>query len=133
MTGRRQKITEESLCFMFLRRIVCEMSRPTFLGGGAPPLSIHMEISKNGLSVPLSWNSWSELPDTFHDEGLILSPNVQPLFGLFSSLLFSNHAQCLVHHKLKFPVQFLLDHISFELCLPFVVLHQFERIRASAP
>ena len=71
-----------------------------------------------------------ELPE---HEGLILSPNVQPLFGLFSSLLFSNHAQCLVHHKLKFPVQFLLDHISFELCLPFVVLHQFERIRASAP
>jgi hypothetical protein len=30
-----------------------------------------------------------ELPETFH-EGLILSPNIQPLFGLFSSLLFSS-------------------------------------------
>ena len=30
-----------------------------------------------------------ELPETFH-EGLILSPNVQPLFGLFSSLLESS-------------------------------------------
>jgi hypothetical protein len=30
-----------------------------------------------------------EIPE---HEGLILSPNVQPLFGLFSSLLFSNHA-----------------------------------------
>jgi hypothetical protein len=29
-----------------------------------------------------------ELPETFH-EGLILSSNVQPLFGLFSSLLES--------------------------------------------
>ena len=30
-------------------------------------------------------------------------------------------------------MHFLLDCISFELCLPFVVLHQYERIRASAP
>jgi hypothetical protein len=55
----------------------------------------------NGLSVPLSWNSWSRTSrKTFH-EGLIFSPNVQPLFGLFSSLLFSNHAQCLVHQYIK--------------------------------
>jgi hypothetical protein len=30
-----------------------------------------------------------EIPETFY-VGLILSPNVQPLFGLFSSLLFSS-------------------------------------------
>jgi hypothetical protein len=70
-----------------------------------------------------------ELPE---HEGLILSPHVQPLFGLFSSLLFSNHAQCLVHqYKLNIS-HFLLDCISFELRLPFVVLHQLNKLALSS-
>ena len=70
-----------------------------------------------------------ELPE---HEGLILSPHVQPLFRLFSSLLFSNHAQCLVHqYKLNIS-HFLLDCISFELRLPFVVLHQLNKLALSS-
>ena len=35
MTGRRQKNYRGIIMFMFLRRIVCEMSRPTFWKHGA--------------------------------------------------------------------------------------------------
>jgi hypothetical protein len=56
-----------------------------------------------------------ELPE---HEGLILSPHVQPLFGLCSSLLFSNHAQCLVHqYKLNISQIPARLHISLKLCL----------------
>jgi hypothetical protein len=46
-----------------------------------------VEISKVCLSLSAGIPGL-ELPEIFH-EGLILSPNVQPLFGLFSSLLES--------------------------------------------
>ena len=86
-----------------------------------PPLNCHVEIS-NGLSVPLSWNSWSRTSRTRGAHPLTTRS------APFWALLFSNHAQCLVHqYKLNIS-HFLLDCISFELCLPFVVLHQLNEL-----
>ncbi len=50
------------------------------------------------------------------NEGLVFSPNVQPLFGLFSSL---NQAQCLAHQFNKLNISQIPArlHNSFELCL----------------
>ena len=77
-----------------------------------------------------------ELPE---HEGLILSPHVQPLFGLFSSLLFSNHAQCLVHqYKLNISQIPARLHTSLSssvfLCLSsFCGAPSIEQTRALAP
>ena len=77
-----------------------------------PPLNCHVEIS-NGLSVPLSWNSWSR---TSRTRGAYpLTTRSAP----FRALLFSsNHAQCLVHqYKLNISQISARLHFSLELCL----------------